>query len=684
MIFDLKAFFSKRENIVNTILVSSVIIFIAFLFPTSARFNLDYTKGEIWKHDDLLAPFEFAVLKNPQEIQKLKIQVRQELLLRFKRTRIEGKVDIELKNFLEAIKSDLDSDSFQKLDRFLNVNKDKIIINNDDLVYEGIHKNSILLPEQEGLVKYGSDRLIDIKEFYEYFEATLPSGTLDELSKILTIEAELDENKTNQALSKIESQVLTSDQVVKNGELIVSKGNLISTGVHQKLVSLEQAFVKQKTSFTQGIGSFLGHIILTFLILGALMLYLHFHFPSILNAPKELGFILLWIVIFTFLVYQIERTPNLSAYMIPFCIAPIVIKTYYEDRLALFVHIVIVLIASFLSTLDYEFTFLQILAGIVTVLLIEETRYWDRFFFSILIIMGTYFLGFWGLNMASTNTFGADIDSSIVKWLGVNAVLILLAYPIIPLFSKLFGFTSSITLTELADLNMPLLKNLSISAPGTFQHSLQVSNLAEAAAENIGANSLLIKVAALYHDVGKLKEPMIFIENQGYGKNPHDDLSYFDSARKIIDHVPEGVKMAKANKLPKEIIRMIKTHHGTTRVEYFYRKQLEEYPHQEFDESIFRYEGPKPTTKEETILFLADSIEAASKSLKNPSAQDIDQLVEKIVLGKIKNEQLTESHLTYEEMKVCLSTFKDLLKSINHVRIEYPKEQKPPSVLNRK
>ncbi|MEE9371656.1 MAG: HDIG domain-containing metalloprotein [Saprospiraceae bacterium] len=675
MNYNLQSIFSKREHIISLLLVLSVIVFIAFLFPTNGRFNLEYDKGDIWKHNDLLAPFEFPLLKNPQEVIRIKNEVRKNLTIRFRKTKNAGTVQDKVTKYLTEIKSEIGNASFQKLLRYLKENRAKILISKDQMTYLGLEKESFLIPEKETLIKYSDSKYVDINDYHTFIVSKLPEDYHEELDKLIAIEAELDKKNTKKALETAEQKGITSNVIVRNGELVVSKGNLITNSIYQKLQSLEDAFAKRQITFTEGIWTFMGHIILTFLILGALMLYLFFHFRSILQQPKELSFILFWIVIFTFLVFQIEKTPNLSSYMIPFCIAPIVIKTYYEERLALFVHIVIVLIASFLSTLDYEFTFLQILAGIVTVLLIEETRYWDRFFLSILIIIGTYYLGFLGLNMASTNTIGQDIDSSVLMWLGVNGILILLAYPIIPLFSRIFGFTSNITLMELSDLNKPLLKDLSISAPGTFQHSLQVSNLSEAAAEKIGANSLLIKVAALYHDIGKLKEPMIFIENLGYGKNPHDELTNFESTRKIIAHIPEGVKLAKTYKLPKEIMRMIETHHGTTRVEFFYRKQLTDFPHQEFDESIFRYSGPKPITKEETILLLADSIEAASKSLKEPTAQNIDDLVENITLAKIKNKQLSDSKMTYQEMVVCKNVFKDLLKSINHVRVQYPDEQ---------
>jgi putative nucleotidyltransferase with HDIG domain len=204
-----------------------------------------------------------------------------------------------------------------------------------------------------------------------------------------------------------------------------------------------------------------------------------------------------------------------------------------------------------------------------------------------------------------------------------------------------------------------------------MQHSLQVSNLSEAAADAIGANALLLKVGALYHDIGKLHNPFVFIENQN-GINPHDNLSNFESARAIIAHVTEGVKMAKEARLPEVIIDLIKSHHGSTKVEYFFRNQKNQFPDKEFDESLFQYPGPKPKSKEEAILMVADSLEAASKSLKNPTGQDIDLLVDNIVESKIKNDQFSDSSLSFEELGKCVTVFKSLLRSINHVRIEYP------------
>jgi putative nucleotidyltransferase with HDIG domain len=250
--------------------------------------------------------------------------------------------------------------------------------------------------------------------------------------------------------------------------------------------------------------------------------------------------------------------------------------------------------------------------------------------------------------------------------------LTLLSYPLVPLLERLFGFTSDITLDELSNLDQPLLKELSMKTPGTLQHSLQVGHLSEAAATEIGANALLVKVAALYHDIGKVNNPQFFIENQQRQGNPHDKLSPEESAKMIISHITEGMKKAKKGGLPKVVIEFIATHHGTTRVEYFYRKAQEENPDEIIDESKFRYPGPSPTSKEQVIMMLADSIEAASKSIQTPTEEILDDLVEKIVAGKIASQQLIHANITFEELDKVKKVFKRVLKSINHARIAYP------------
>jgi putative nucleotidyltransferase with HDIG domain len=380
----------------------------------------------------------------------------------------------------------------------------------------------------------------------------------------------------------------------------------------------------------------------------------------------------MWILIFSYLVFLIDNEGELYVYAIPFAIAPIIILNFYKKYLALYLHITIVLIASLITKLGYEFTVLQLLVGMVTILIFSELRFWNKFFRGILVIFITYVIGYISLSLINSASF-AEIDWRIIVSFFINALLLLLAYPFIPLIEKPFGYISKITISELGDLNKPLLKELSLKAPGTLQHSLQVANLCEAAAEEIGANSLLIKVGAMYHDIGKTYAPEFFIENQRKGENPYENLDYFESAERIFKHVTLGEKMAIKARLPRMLQRFIITHHGTTRVEYFYRKQMNEFPDKEFDETIFRYPGPKPKTKEESIIMIADSIEAAAKSLNKPSSNDIDQLVEKITKFKIDDGQLDESELTFEEVNKIKEVFKNIVKNIHHIRIEYPK-----------
>ncbi len=460
----------------------------------------------------------------------------------------------------------------------------------------------------------------------------------------------------------------------KEGETLVSANQKITSNTVKILDDYLGAQMKKSSLFSSSrIMYFIGYFLLTSLIIGALILYSLKYFPESFQKLSAILFLLIWPVLFSFLVFLVNKAA-LSPYLIPFCLVPIIVFNFYGGRLALFVHIVVVLIASFLSGLGYEFTFLQILAGIVTVLIISETRYWNKFFTSILIILASYLIGYLGLAMINSGSLERP-EYMVFGFLAMNSLFLLLAYPFIPLVEKVFGFTSSISLAELSDMNQPLIKELSLKAPGTLQHSLQVANLGEAAAEKIGANSLLVKTAALYHDIGKLQNPEYFIENSK-GENHHAALSNFDSAKTIINHVKDGVTMAKKARLPKLIIDIIQTHHGTTRVEYFYRQQKSQEPDREFDESIFRYPGPKPSTKEQTILMIADSVEAASKSLKSPVGQDIDNLIDGIVDYKIKEGQLSDSELTFQELDICKDVFKALLRSIYHVRIEYPEEKK--------
>lgn len=681
------------------LLMIGVIGFISLLCPNELRFKYQYELGSRWGYEDLTAPFDIPLLKNQQQLEEERIEVREEFSPYY---RLDPGIGKRQKKAFEddfdrqlAFVSQEENSTFKDvlkrpgvyrsygsnlLDRIFNrgiielapFHKDK----SKDFVVNILRSNTFQrqtlqnIPDLDQVSGWLGDTLLESG----LREAEFLISVLDEN---LAANLVYDDSLTKRMLEAELWEVLPTRGLVDKGEVLVKKGDLITEETYQKLLSFEARY-KQEVSVQNSFWRiFSGHVLLTTLVVGVLLLYLLFNEKRVFRSFRSLLFIATWLVAYSYLTYVVEGIDVLSAYLIPFCIVPIVIKNFFNERLALFTHIVIVMIASFLSTLGYEFTFLHILAGIVAVLTNTETRYWSRFFLSMLYIFLVYVIGFFGLSLIQEGDW-ATIDWRVFIFFFLNVLFTLLAYPLIPLLEKLFGFTSSITLAELADLNRPLLKQLSMKAPGTMQHSLQVAHLSEAAARRIGADSLLVKTAALYHDIGKMKNPRYFIENQS-GDSPHNELEYMESARIIIGHVEEGVKMARKNRLPQVLVDFIRTHHGTTRVEYFYRSFIKDHPDEEVDESAFRYPGPKPLTKEQTIMMMADSLEAASKSLKQPhTGQDIDELVDKIVAGKIAQGQFEESMLTFDELEHCKEEFKSLLRSINHVRIEYPEEQERP------
>jgi cyclic-di-AMP phosphodiesterase PgpH len=670
-----------------------VVIFISFLFPNNARFKYEFENGQSWRYEDLYAPFEFAILKPEEQVLKEKEALKSGFSPFY-----EMDIDAarnEKKSFRESFNQQLESIRSEGLyknvldqpDRYLNYGYgiidfiyDKGVIGLDDQHVDKKDQFVINLRKGNTTQQRTLQSFLNNEKIESLITDSLFNSGLKEAEFLIPLLKDIfepnvfySEPLTNKFLDAQLETVPTAKGMVRKDELIVQKDGVITDNINQKLLSFKAKYEQEISSKKSHLGVLIGYILLTSLIVGVFILYLQFHAKQVFNSFSQLVFMMMWLVVYSYLVFAVEINSNLSVYMIPFCIVPIVIKIFYNDRLALFTHIVVVLIASFLSSLGYEFTFLQILAGIVAILANIQVRDWSRFFFSMLNIFLAYGIGYLGLSLIKEGSI-QSVDWSVYSWIFLNVFLTLLAYPLIPLLERLFGFTSSITLVELSDMNRPLLKNLSLKAPGTLQHSLQVANLSEAAASKIGADQLLVKVAALYHDIGKTLNPTYFIENQS-GESPHNQLTNLESAKIIIDHVTEGEKLAKKHRLPQLLIDFILTHHGTTRVEFFYRNHIKENPGKEFDETLFRYPGPRPSTKEQTILMIADSLEAASKSLKNPSEQDINELVDKIIAFKITNGQLEDSEITFEELEISKEEFKKLLKSINHIRIEYPEEK---------
>lgn len=677
----------KIQRVGKYLIVLLVVAFISTLFPNNARFKYQFEQGGTWKYDDLTAPFDFPIKKLEEELEADKasresnITPVYELVADLAKTqkdlfeksfKAQWEVEKERNQFKEAIEEPgrYLKYGWQFLDR---------IYNKGVILLEPMHMNkgkdfvvNLLRGDELKLQTLGN--LLTVLEAKALLSDSLPYSPLKEpefllplLEKSITYNLKYNAGRTAQ----FEQIIPETKGIVKKGEMLVTASGIITNEVYEKLMSFKTAYEQEITKQRSPLGIFLGYFLLTTLLIGVFMLYVQRFAKDQFQHFSQFLFMLMWLVVYSYLVYLIENIDVQLIYTLPFCIVPIVVKHFYNSSLALFAHVVVILIASFLSSLGFEFTFVQIIAGITAILGSVNVRNFSQFIYLIALIFITYFFTFLGLSLIQEGSI-YQFDWTVLSFLIVNMLLILLAHPLIPLLGRIFGFTSSSTLLEWEDMNQPLLKKLATTAPGTFQHSLQVANLAEAAARAIQADYTLLKVAALYHDVGKMINPNYFIENQN-SVNPHDSLPALESAKIIIAHVEEGLKLAKKYRLPKAVTRFIATHHGTTVAEYFLKKHMEEHPTEIVDKTLFQYNGPLPVSREETVLMLADSIEAASRSIRNAMAEEMDSFVEKIINGKISNGQLNESQLSFSELEICRQVFKNTLRSIYHPRINYPK-----------
>lgn len=456
---------------------------------------------------------------------------------------------------------------------------------------------------------------------------------------------------------------------VSKGELIILKGDIVEGRKYNVLKSYEVASSSRIWTKSNYYWIVFGYTILVALALLMLLLFLERYRFDTFNDNNKVTFIFFNIFLMIFVQTMVVKYNSDYLYVVPLSILPIVLKAFFDARLGLFTHVLTVLLLGFIVPNSFEFIYLHIIAGIVTILTVSELYKRASLFMSIgqitLIYMVTYF----------AFSILKEGNADKINWMyfglfAANGLLSFLAVFFIYFYEKLFGLVSDVTLLELSNTNSKLLRDLNEKAPGTFQHSMQVANLAEAAANEIGANSMLVRTGALYHDIGKMANPMYFTENQSTGVNPHNDLLPVDSARIILDHVINGIEIAKKHKLPDRIIDFIRTHHGTSVTYYFYKQEEENNP--DVDIKKFQYPGPIPFSKETAILMMCDAAEAASKSLKNPTAQSIDILIDRIVDKQKNDNQFINSDITFREIEKIKKIIKNKLMNIYHLRVEYP------------
>ena len=679
-----KVLYRKYSSNIKYVMMIFCVLGITLYLPKQPRFRHEFEKGKTWLNKDLISPFSFAILKTTPQLTTDRVEALDNVLPIYKYNSdvFDGQGEAFLNEFDVKWKSNALVETEKAVTKQRALAMLALVYKRGIIGIVAKHQKVGKYYDFSSLnanvsTKNNSQDVFTTESALDYFKTNFRSTNLGIRDAVIDlVESHLkpnlifDEDLTAIVQKSTVNSLSTTKGMVQKGELIMAKGMVIDEEAYQKLLSFKETYEAQTKTIGDNRLVYLGQVLLVGFIISLLMVFLFLFRKDIFADNRQLSLLLLVITFMLLALTWAIRVNLPSLYYIPFCIVPIIIRILFDTRLALYLHLLVVLIAGFFVPNSFEFVFFQTTAGMVAIYSIKNLIKREQLLISAFFILGAYFISYVGIALLREGSFNQ------IEWVNFlpfifSVLLSLLAYPLIYAFERVFGITSDVALIELTNTNNKLLRELAFKAPGTFQHSLQVANLAEAAIFKIGGNSLLVRAGALYHDIGKMENPQYFIENQNTAVSPHDKLPYEQSAQIIIKHVHRGIEITRKNKLPENVIDFIRTHHGNTRVDYFYQSFLKNSPEKFVDENIFRYPGPIPFSKETGVLMLADSVEAASRSLKNPDAQNINDLVERIINYKLEQHQLDNCDLTLKDLETIKLIFKTMLMSIYHVRIDY-------------
>jgi len=669
----------NQSNAYKLLLLVGSIVLVIYMLPKGGQFKYQFQKGKPWQYENLYAPFNFTIKKDNKALDEERESIKRNAVPFF-----DLDPDIPLTALQEfSVLLDL---SYQ--DSAWTTPKNKVKQIGLNLVNK-IYKNGVLggsgddyLPEQVVNLRVNNQvrqtvfsRVVQRDELEELSQPE--TQAIPELENIFIqiIATVVKPNLTfNTSLTEASVQELLADinpniGVVEKGARIVAKGEVVEGEKYEKLNSLRDQFQSQVWSKSNYNWLVFGYTMLVSLVFVMLLLFLRKYRPEIYEHNTKVSFIFINMLLMIFVTTLVIKLDAAYVYLIPLCVLPIVLKSFFDARLGLFAHVLTLLLLGFVVPNSFEFIFLQIIAGIVTILTVSELSKRANLFISVGQITGIYILGYLAFFIVQDGSLERIALENFAYFL-ICGLITLFAFPLIYAYERIFGLVSEVSLLELSNTNTPLLKELSNKAPGTFHHSLNVANLAEAAAQEIGADSMLVRVGALYHDIGKMNNPTNFTENQINSINTLNDLEPKESAKIIIGHVIKGIELARKYKLPERIIDFIRTHHGTNLVYFFYKKEMKEQGSAQ--EQDFRYPGPKPFSKETAILMMADSVEAASKSLKEPTSAKINEFVESIVDMHMEQGQFDNANITFKEIGQIKKVLKKKLTNMYHLRVAYP------------
>lgn len=672
-------------EIMKILIFMIVAAIIVWQIPRERKFRFDFQKGKPWQKESLFAPFDFAIYK-PDEILK---QEQQELLKNVHPYFV--KQEEITKNARQSFTAQLDDLPDSKpSDDTLMISEKQILLD----IFDSIQQQGILAyhPVLEHLEAQSKLNLIDdkvvtvseLRDFYTLksaydsalvFLSRTISGSensyADDMGKAFVQNVIYDEAATKRERDAVLNELALTRGIIQKDELIISEGELVDDHDYNVLKSLQKAYEQRIGTISEQNALLFGQIILVVAVMMALFFFLRIIRPDVFDQLKKVNMILLLmltILLPSFLILDLQPT---LIYLMPFGLLPIILITFFDTRITMMVHLLTIILLGLVVPNPFMFLLLQLVIGFVVLFgLVNHNKRIYYFRTSVLIFLG-YLVVYAGFTLIQ------ESDIAAVSWQQIGAFVLsalftMLALPLIYLLERLFGMITDLTLLELSNTNTPLLRQLAQKAPGTFQHSMQVANLSEEALYEIGGDTLLARTGALYHDIGKMDNPVYFIENQMGGYNPHDDVTFAESAQIIIDHVRKGIEKARKAKLPEQIIDFIRTHHGNRRVEYFYFMEQKQNPGLTLDERDFSYHGPIPFSKETAVVMMADSVEAASRSIKNPTEQKINDLIENIITKQMETNQFVNANITLKEINTVKKVLKKKLMNIYHVRIAYP------------
>lgn len=675
----------RRLNASFRILIMLIICVITvYLFPKVGSFQYEYQKGMPWRYETLHAPFDYPIYKTDDElkVEREKVTEAQSPLFNLNNTTAPFQVE----KFKTALHPFYNETTSEPLDRIVKK-------------LQSIYNAGVLqLPEQIDAAKIQSIKIVENKvaetvEFNKVYTLKKAYTTLsDEINnsglpqsvreKILSLNLnnylqpnlDFDVAKTTQDhLSHVKNISLTQG-MVQQGDVIISKRELVTPEKIKLLNSLKTEYQLNLGSTETYMRTIGGQFLLVMMALIVFSIFFYYSKKRIFYNNREFIF-LYGLFLATIVLGSLGYHQNVNMFAIPILFFIIIVNILIGSRSSLYLLLSTTLLISYYAPNSYMYAFMQIAAGIVAIFSLTHLQRRGQLILSIILIFITYSLVYVAFLLTQEGEIRVTHLLGFL-WLFVNCLLLTLTYPVIYIFERIFGYTSEITLIELSNPNHPALRNLTKKAPGTFQHSLMVANLAEEAIYRIGGNPLLTRTGALYHDIGKTYDPIFFIENQTGGINPHDQCEFDVSAQHIINHVTKGVELAKKYNLPETIINFIRTHHGKSKVKYFYNSFKNKYPEREIDESLFSYSGPDPVSRECSVVMMADAVEAASRTLAVKTEENITKLVDNIIDTQVQDGRFVNADITFKDIAIVKKVFIEMLTNIYHSRIAYPKLEK--------